>query len=170
MTEVRFGDFVLGIYLRMLFRHEFLVQNGGTAIVIGENIQCNSDRPSSKCITLFYRPWKVVNRNSPLQLPVTVGGALLCKMSISAMGTPCSQLCVPVFFPGGKAAQGVMLLTSNAKVKYEWSYTSTPVIRLRRLDRYLNIPPQIPLKKHSRCIGACIWLLIWRRTGASCLS
>jgi len=73
MTEVRFGDFVVGIDRRMFLRHEFLIQNysGGTAIMIGENIQCNSDRASSKCITLFCRPWKAVNRKSPLQLPAT---------------------------------------------------------------------------------------------------
>jgi len=104
MTEVRFGDFVLGIVSRMLLRHEFLTQNysGGTSIIIGENIQCNSDRP-----------WKAVNRNSPLQLPATEGGGgatLFCRTSISALEpTLLPILCVPVFFPGGKAGQGVML-------------------------------------------------------------
>ena len=60
----------------------------------------------------------------------------------------------------GKAAQGVTLLTSDATVMYEWSCTSAPLIRLRSLDRDVNIPPQIALKKHWRCIGVCVWLLI----------
>jgi len=88
MTEVRFGDFVLGIVSRMLLRHEFLTQNysGGTSIIIGENIQCNSDRP-----------WKAVNRNSPLQLPATEGGGgppSSAERRYRLWSPPYSQFCV----------------------------------------------------------------------------
>jgi tyrosyl-tRNA synthetase len=71
MTEVRFGDFVLGIDRRMLFRHEFLIQNGGTDIVIGENIQCNSDRASS---IQLHHPLLPTMKGRGQKFPVTTSG------------------------------------------------------------------------------------------------